>query len=324
MGFFSKPEVVILKESEGVEEYLEKLEDLSGKVSGKLKEEIEQEIYIARAGKLGEDAILYELKNSGIDMIVLHDIYIVCGEQSAQIDYYVVTPKMNFILECKNLFGNIEINSKGEFIRTIYYGRRNKKIEGIYSPITQNERHMDVLRNKEQEGRGAAARFLINRGFGDINKSLVVLANAKTVVNDRYAKKEVKQKIVRADQLIAVMRQMIRESRQSASSKKAMRETAERVLAWNLEERKDYFAKYQKLYEEYLKEEAQKEAAKRKENTGKEEAREKKTADFQEVILCPKCGGSLVKRNGRYGEFYGCSNYPKCKYTLNIKKSGEE
>ena len=35
--------------------------------------------------------------------------------------------------------------------------------------------------------------------------------------------------------------------------------------------------------------------------------------------LCPKCGGELVKRNGKYGEFYGCSNYPKCKYTREIK-----
>ena len=29
---------------------------------------------------------------------------------------------------------------------------------------------------------------------------------------------------------------------------------------------------------------------------------------------CPKCGGKLVLRNGRYGRFYGCSNYPQCKY----------
>ena len=32
--------------------------------------------------------------------------------------------------------------------------------------------------------------------------------------------------------------------------------------------------------------------------------------------LCPRCGGYLVKRNGRYGNFYGCSNYPNCKFTL--------
>ena len=34
---------------------------------------------------------------------------------------------------------------------------------------------------------------------------------------------------------------------------------------------------------------------------------------------CPRCGGKLVLREGKYGSFYGCSNYPKCNYTLNIK-----
>ena len=29
---------------------------------------------------------------------------------------------------------------------------------------------------------------------------------------------------------------------------------------------------------------------------------------------CPKCSSPLVIRNGRYGEFVACSNYPKCKY----------
>ncbi len=30
---------------------------------------------------------------------------------------------------------------------------------------------------------------------------------------------------------------------------------------------------------------------------------------------CPRCGGNLIKRTGKHGDFYGCSNYPKCKYT---------
>lgn len=31
--------------------------------------------------------------------------------------------------------------------------------------------------------------------------------------------------------------------------------------------------------------------------------------------VCPKCGGQLIQRHGRYGNFYGCSNYPKCRFT---------
>lgn len=30
---------------------------------------------------------------------------------------------------------------------------------------------------------------------------------------------------------------------------------------------------------------------------------------------CPSCGSKLSLRNGQYGAFYGCSNYPKCKFT---------
>lgn len=34
-------------------------------------------------------------------------------------------------------------------------------------------------------------------------------------------------------------------------------------------------------------------------------------------LICPKCGGSLVIRNGPYGSFYGCSNYPNCRFKQN-------
>lgn len=31
--------------------------------------------------------------------------------------------------------------------------------------------------------------------------------------------------------------------------------------------------------------------------------------------ICPNCGAELVRRQGRYGSFIGCSNYPRCKFT---------
>lgn len=31
--------------------------------------------------------------------------------------------------------------------------------------------------------------------------------------------------------------------------------------------------------------------------------------------VCPKCGGELIMREGKYGTFIGCSNFPKCRYT---------
>lgn len=35
----------------------------------------------------------------------------------------------------------------------------------------------------------------------------------------------------------------------------------------------------------------------------------------EEQGICPKCGGELVERKGKYGVFIGCSNYPKCHFT---------
>jgi len=32
--------------------------------------------------------------------------------------------------------------------------------------------------------------------------------------------------------------------------------------------------------------------------------------------ICPRCGGTIIERKGKYGRFYGCSNYPNCKFTL--------
>ena len=35
-------------------------------------------------------------------------------------------------------------------------------------------------------------------------------------------------------------------------------------------------------------------------------------------LVCPKCGNRLIKRNGKYGAFWGCTSYPQCRYTQNI------
>ena len=45
-----------------------------------------------------------------------------------------------------------------------------------------------------------------------------------------------------------------------------------------------------------------------------QEKNEKINAD-----ICPRCGGKLILRDGKYGQFYGCSNYPRCGFTMQKK-----
>jgi len=34
--------------------------------------------------------------------------------------------------------------------------------------------------------------------------------------------------------------------------------------------------------------------------------------------VCKRCGGDMIRRSGKRGEFHGCANFPKCRYTENI------
>lgn len=44
------------------------------------------------------------------------------------------------------------------------------------------------------------------------------------------------------------------------------------------------------------------------------------TSDNRNEPLCPRCNAKLVRRNSKYGAFWGCSNYPKCRYTESVKE----
>ena len=41
-------------------------------------------------------------------------------------------------------------------------------------------------------------------------------------------------------------------------------------------------------------------------------------------IICDKCGARMVVKNGRYGKFAACPNYPECKNTKQLGKDGKE
>lgn len=310
MGFFSKPEVVIARESTNAKVYLEKLEELLPEAEDEVKEKIQREIAVTKAGIAGEANILFELKNSNMDLVILHDIYIETEEgQSAQIDFVVIAPKITYLIECKNLYGNIEINAKGDFIRNMQYGGKWHK-EGIYSPITQNMRHMEILKECCAEKKNLIMGFGFRKYFDNFYKSLIVLANPKTVVNDRYAPKEIKNQVLRADQLVAVIKKMEADSGEIASSKKQMKERAESLLSKTSEKRKDYVKKYEKIIEK----------VKSKKEEGKEE-----TQKQEETLICPKCGAPMVLRVAKKGEkagkkFYGCSQFPKCRFIMNIEQ----
>ncbi len=237
---------VFLKDTSDATNVIEQLETLLPQATGDVREEIEKQIKVTTYGEMGENNVAFELKNSGMDMYILRDIYLEHGDLSAQIDFLVVTRKHVYIIECKNLIGNIEIDNMGNFIRSYEYGNRKIK-EGFYSPITQNERHLLVIKNMRGERyTNFITKNRFENSFPYTYRSIVVLANPKTILNAKYAKKEVKQKVIRLDQLIAHIKRIDDAGREYSFKGDEMFALAQFFLEANKEKRTDYIKKYEK------------------------------------------------------------------------------
>ena len=59
-------------------------------------------------------------------------------------------------------------------------------------------------------------------------------------------------------------------------------------------------------------------AAKNQGVSHREIQRSSMPAPANDPKICPRCGGKLIKRNGRFREFWGCEKYPECLYTRSI------
>ncbi len=238
---------IFLKEDSDTSRHIARLKELHEQATGKLKDDIARELTLVSYGEVGEKNIAFELKNSGMPMVIIHDLRLEFEELSAQIDYVVVTRKLIFFIECKNLYGNIDIDDQGNFVRSYSWNGRTVK-EGIYSPITQNQRHLEVLKQIGRSNRNnALTKTFYDKCFDDFNKSIVVLANPKTVLNAKSAPKEVKDQVIRADQLIAYLKNAEKRCKEMSSNEKRMRSIAEGLLSAHKPIQTDYTQKYEDL-----------------------------------------------------------------------------
>lgn len=320
MGIFDKiKEPVFLKEDSMAENQLSQLEELRKSANDETAKAIETEISYVKAGIYGEQTIHYELKNSHIPMLIIHDLYLEHNGLSAQIDYMIFTRSHIYVVECKNLYGNIEINNRGDFIRTFGSGRNAKK-EGIYSPITQNQRHLELIKSICLDSKnGVLAKKLFEKQFYNSYRSIVVIANPKTILYDRYADMEVRSKVIRCDKLVDYIKRLDKADN-CEMSEKTMLEIADFFLHLHKEKQTDYVKKFRDMIENRKEAEAAEEADKSEDKNAEAES---SSETKSETLICPRCGAQMIKRKATKGanagkEFYGCSNFPKCRCIIAI------
>ncbi len=88
-----------------------------------------------------------------------------------------------------------------------------------------------------EDSRGAVANLLFGGDFDDVYRSLVVLANPRSVLNDRYAKKDVKRQLVREDGLVEAIGSQNAEP--GPGHDRSLTSAARRLVEWFLERGRD-------------------------------------------------------------------------------------
>ena len=241
-----------LKEFNENNKQLEDLKILSEKVYGEKKKLIDRDIMYLTYGMEGEKNVSYEIKNSYIPMLALHDIRIEDGESVAQMDYILITKSFILVLETKALSGDITVNESGEFIR--YFKNKAGKVyrkEGIYSPVAQNERHVRILTEYLKKNK-IIKKYPIY--------SCVVIANSESVINKYKAPKEIQSQIIKYDQLTSFIKEKLNYHKIKQDFKfldKVEYSIGKFLLENNKPIEFDYYKKYSLSEEDFIKKDSE-------------------------------------------------------------------
>lgn len=233
-------------------------------------------------GGLGEQLTKFVAKIDIPETLVLHDVLIDGGEgQTSQIDLLLIGEKGIYVVEVK-LYPDARVY--GDCKKSKWYYYKGGKKYDIYSPYKQNQNHIKYLKE-----------FL--KDFGEVPyfSVLAILCDdfKITSINDD------------PENPTAVVLSGLLHLR------KAVQALAEGKPTVFSEERKQAVFNYIQEHQ-YEGKEIRRE---HKENVIAIKAAKE---EEEKENLCPYCKTPLVLRKGKFGEFYGCSGYPKCKYTRKL------
>lgn len=139
---------MILKPYRGKDADINELEALLAAATAGDKPRIEQELWRVRAGSKGEKESAYYIDfdcGPSQNRVVLHDLRFEINGRVAQIDHLMINRLLDvYVFETKHFNSGIKITEEGEFMRWNDY---KKAFEGMASPLAQNERHIQVLKD---------------------------------------------------------------------------------------------------------------------------------------------------------------------------------
>lgn len=139
---------MILKHFKPRDSAIAELERLLAVAPPSTRPKIEQELRLVRAGDKGERESAYLIDfecAASKNRVVFHDLRFEVNGRVAQIDHLMINRFLDvYVFETKHFHAGIKITEDGEFLRWNDY---RKNFEGMPSPLAQNERHIQVLKD---------------------------------------------------------------------------------------------------------------------------------------------------------------------------------
>ena len=233
-------------------------------------------------GKEGELHVHNILAQLPEEYTVLDDVVLKTNNGTTQIDHVVVSRYGVFAIETKNYRGDIYGNDDRQqwtqvIVTDVTY---MKKWYKTYTYVTKNRFYNPV---KQSVSHANAIKRTLGAWSNLKVVPIVVFAGSAVLKNVTT-----QHHVVYDDQLLAT----IQGYSYPCLSDADVAQVLNRLTQQNVRDQVDDRTHISNVY-----------AAKRKTDT--------KIASG----ICPQCGGTLVLRHGRYGNFYGCSNYPRCRFT---------
>lgn len=238
----------------------------------------------ARKGSFGEQ--LTGLVSKAVtDALVLHDVLIDGAEgATSQIDLLLIDDRGIYVVEVKN-YPDAVIYGDGKKSQWYYY-RGGKRFE-IYSPLRQNRQHVQYLK-----------KLLADMGNIPCFNAVVMLCKDFKVEN--ISEDPDCPDTFLCSSLPAMLRG---KNYLDQYHPKVLGEPDKKAIWQHIKER------------QHTGEEA------RRKHVEQVSSFQKQREELERKNYCPHCQKPLVLRHGTYGDFYGCPNYPKCRYT---RKSEEK
>ena len=232
-------------------------------------------------GAVGERHVNRLLNKLGSNYSIYHDLYIPNGKGgTTQIDHVVTSPFGIFIIETKHYQGWIFGSEHQKYWTQVIYKRKEK----MFNPIWQNYGHVQALKN------------CIGKESSNYYNSIIAFSTNSTLKFEDDFKAA---RVIQFPQLIHV----IKERNMCIVSDTDLQEINKALTGLMITDRKKK-REVKKRHIQFIKNNRINRIQKEKENSNQS--------------ICPKCNSKLSVKNGKYGSFYGCNSFPRCRYTQKI------